>query len=281
MTEWATSGRVKVERAKEHIGNLNAEITTFRQRDPYKVSPNIDPQTGELAISVEIREYPPLRWGALAGDVVHNLRSALDILWRIVCLSPDRSENRRDGFPILSSKEFKRRFLRKKQPARQALVDLLKTIQPYEPGDEGGNDLLWKLRVVNDTDKHHLLIPVFVGLRGGLVIATPAEGAALACEITVRPYTYPIAQGAELFRVALPFAEGTQVNVKVELGLQVAFGEPQLVQGQEIVSTLHQFVGVVEGVAETFRIAGLLNLGDTPSQSAPPGPTVVSLKPRA
>src|SRR5579862_4233630 len=101
MADWQSSGRVKVERAKEHIRNLEAEIQAFAQRNPYEGRGEIDSQTGDWVLRAHIKESPPPRLGAIAGDAAHNLRSSLDILWRNVMHVDDLSDD--TGFPIYNS----------------------------------------------------------------------------------------------------------------------------------------------------------------------------------
>jgi len=255
MPDWAASGRVKIERAKEHIGNLETEITTFGKRDPYVTVPDIDAQTGDVVVRVNVRERPDPRWGAIAGDAVHNLRSALNVLWRIVYPATVRDRNRRNGFPIYGSAEmFETRSRGKKQGAAQRVMDVLKALKPYK----GGNDLLWMLEVVNNTDKHQLLIPVFMNFGGGLVTLTPEDEPPIIYQMTGQHSIHPIEDGAILFRILRPTRAGLKMKVDVQITLPVAFAQPEIVEGQPIVTTLHQLAGVVDGVAETFTRAGLL-----------------------
>src|SRR5436190_15222019 len=193
MTDWATSGRVKIERAKEHIANLETEIPAFGKGDFYTAVPNIDKQTGEVVIRLRVRERPPPRWGAVAGDAVHNLRSALNILWRTVWSVTVRDENRKDSFRIFDSADaFKTRFRGKQQGGRQPVVDILQALKPYK----GGNDLLWMLEEINNTDKHRMLIPILMNF-GGTVTLTPSEEEPTVYDMRLRNPIYPVEDGAE------------------------------------------------------------------------------------
>jgi hypothetical protein len=61
---WQASGGVKIERAKEHIRNLEAEIEAFLERSPYRVVTEKDSQGGKV-YRAHILEEPPLRLGAI------------------------------------------------------------------------------------------------------------------------------------------------------------------------------------------------------------------------
>src|SRR5688572_1441682 len=71
---------IKIERAKEHVQDLETEITAFLGREPYRIVRQDDANTGEQTYRVLVSEDGPLRWGAIIGDVIHNLRTALDHL---------------------------------------------------------------------------------------------------------------------------------------------------------------------------------------------------------
>jgi len=255
-TTWESSGGVKIKRAKEHIRNLEASIGAFVKRSPYDILPCIDNETGQIVVSVLVREFPSIRWGAVVGDAVHNLSSALNILWRMVWPVTVRGENRRDDFPIYKSADvFEARFRGEQKGAREPVVDLLKTLKPYK----GGNDLLWMLRVIDNADKHHLLIPVFVNFGGGTATLTADGKRPASSQIPFQQPVYAINNNTELFRIDQPPGFGADVYVEAEVTLEEAFAEPEIVKGQPIVSTLHQLAGEVDRVVELFLGADLVS----------------------
>src|SRR4051812_20680507 len=90
VAEWAASGQVKIERAKEHINALAGEIAAFHQSSPYAIVGGDEQGTGDWVLRAQITNRPPLRWGAIAGDAIHNLRASLDVLWRhVIRAKPD------------------------------------------------------------------------------------------------------------------------------------------------------------------------------------------------
>ena len=71
---------LKLERAKKHILDLESEWTTFLKTKPYHVVFKDDLQTGERIYYVErVNDIPPVIL-VIVGDVLQNLRSALDHL---------------------------------------------------------------------------------------------------------------------------------------------------------------------------------------------------------
>ncbi|HEX9871123.1 MAG TPA: hypothetical protein VGC99_21505, partial [Candidatus Tectomicrobia bacterium] len=177
------------------------------------------------------------------------------ILWRLVMYpSGGGSTNRRIQFNVYdSADEFKTSHDREVHGPRKPAVDIYKGLKPYK----GGNDLLWLLHAADVVDKHRGLIPAYstvgttiidfsVGFRApprrlGLKWADPA------C---------PIEDGTELWRVKANMRG--QVDMNPTFPFSIAFGEAEVLKAKPIISTLHQFAGVVEGIAQTFRVAGLL-----------------------
>src|ERR1700686_745705 len=72
----------KLERAKENVRNLNAEIETFLGADPKPYQVVGEHKGNGLKYAFVVRGNPtmPLRFTVLAGEVVHHLRSILDHL---------------------------------------------------------------------------------------------------------------------------------------------------------------------------------------------------------
>jgi hypothetical protein len=96
--------RARVERAKEHFQDLRSEFAAFRELDPYGISSYANPATGEYVHLARVSQEPPVRWGVVAGEIVHHLRSALDHLaWQLVLDNGGTPKTGSQGtmFPIL------------------------------------------------------------------------------------------------------------------------------------------------------------------------------------
>jgi hypothetical protein len=84
--------RAKIQRAHEHRNALDAVIKpvvsgTAPEADLVRIGAKLDPQSGQHVFRVAtIPNDWGLRVGVILGDVVHNLRSALDYLfWQLYC----------------------------------------------------------------------------------------------------------------------------------------------------------------------------------------------------
>lgn len=74
---------MKLDRAKTHRDALRADVEAFRARDPHdweiQQSSYRDPNDRlTFSIVVKVKEEKPDHWGVVVGDVLTNLRAALD-----------------------------------------------------------------------------------------------------------------------------------------------------------------------------------------------------------
>jgi hypothetical protein len=80
MTRPLDSTQAKLERAQHHLDCFYDEFLAIFDRDPVQPAIKDDPKTGDHIIWIKyIPEIPPTL-GALLGDFLHNLRSALNHL---------------------------------------------------------------------------------------------------------------------------------------------------------------------------------------------------------
>lgn len=157
----------KVERAREHMHELEQLAEAFLRRHPNQIRFDKYTEPGWVILRALV-EPPPVRISLVAGDLIHNLRSALDYLvWQLV-----RSEGGVGGthtaFPIcLSESEFDRRVRNppknRKSPLhgidpsgdKWALVD---RFQPYHAGHQADVEPLSALAALSNRDKHRSLL---------------------------------------------------------------------------------------------------------------------------
>src|SRR5262245_52737821 len=92
MSYWDETSRhpllgplLKLARAKEHFTELREKAEAFLATEPYDWSMETEAFTDgtrEYRISASVDDHPPIELGLIAGDVVQNLRAALDqLIW--------------------------------------------------------------------------------------------------------------------------------------------------------------------------------------------------------
>jgi len=154
--------RVKIKRAKKHLTELEALAETYgdtyaqvvRAKDHTKFS-----QGPPKFVKLPVVSFEML---AIAGDVLHNLRSALDhTVYQLALVRNPKTSLKRlreTCFPIGKDVHTYKSIAGGKvkgviEPRAMHFIDGLK---PYK----GGNDSLWLLTELNNIDKHRRLIAV-------------------------------------------------------------------------------------------------------------------------
>jgi len=149
--------RVKVERAKKHLIDLEKGIIPYRGKSIWIGIGEPNSQTGQPSggrIRLPVIPFDSL---AAAGDVIQNLRSALDHLaYQLFTVgSPGQVPNRRLCFPISdSAKRYEAEKALKVEGMREDAKKFIDSLKPYQ----GGNEPLWTLHEFNNIDKHKFLL---------------------------------------------------------------------------------------------------------------------------
>jgi hypothetical protein len=265
--------RVKVERAKQHILDLNLRLKAFLNSNPYKVGTYRNPETRQLTYFLTgVRNVPP-QIGLVVGDVIQNLRSALDHLaFQLYMLGPGGQAGgagSRTYFPIADdSAKYKIEAPRKIKGLQPDAIKAIDAVQPYKGGNTDKSDTLWRLEKMNNIDKHRLLIAIGSQYRSvdiggdfarayekGLAEASPEIRGMFAPEepkmaIFLKPADrmWPLKAGDQLF-IDAPDAE---VDENRQFRFEVAFGEPKIVEGEPIIETLQQMADLVDSLIVSF-----------------------------
>ena len=262
--------RSKIERAKQHIVDLDGTLRAFYDSNPYRVSHKRDPQSRKLVYYVKSVEATPPRIALVAGDAIQNLRGSLDHLaYQLLLVGtagrPTPRQIKKVAFPIYdSAAKYVAESPGKVEGMRQDAIDAINAAEPYH----GGNgQQLWTIHALNNIDKHRLLIAVGSAFKsvnlGAYMQASmqklhdslpedhPFQGTVFpVLDFYVRPADRlcPLKVGDELF-IGSPDDE---VNEKMQFTFDVVLSEPQIVQSEPLIETLHQLANVVDGIVTQF-----------------------------
>ncbi len=191
----AASWETKVERAREHIETLRLAVDEYATRVRPRVDWRLDVSRSTLRAYLVAPEEPPDRLSAIIGDIVHNLRSALDTrMYRILSDRADRHrsagcpgakpDRQRFAFPVVSSRhrlvtgEWHQRLGDRK------LFRALERVQPYRhfdvqtPAELKASIRYDPLTVLHDlwnVDKHRTTHTALCGVRV-VYVAVPPGG---------------------------------------------------------------------------------------------------------
>jgi hypothetical protein len=244
----------KIEWAHKHIAELESAILAFKGTDPYGVAPKRNSETGGIDYCVAEAPDVPVEIRLLSGEIIQNLRSALDYLIVQLLDVEGKQPNSRTGFPIYNSLEkFKADPLGKIELIqRQSSIDKIKATNAYK----GGNDTFWKLHWLNIRDKHHLLIVVGMDFstvdvfghfkRMGIMppqIETGAfhwrpAGKSKICPLKVNDVLFP--------------SPASKVDEEIEFTCEIAFNEPGICEGESLLETLHGMAQLVDNTVAEF-----------------------------
>lgn len=168
MADVLQGPRLKILRAKHGLQELNDELVAFGKTDPYEFVAYEDLQAREQIFQVRVNQEPPPTLGIVVGEVVHNLRSALDHIACVLPLVRGARRPTKPQFPV-----FDLRDPDPAQPNRRAFIrhykgrvgdiiprayDFIESIQPYHPtSDPAGWHPLAMLEDLWNHDKHNAI----------------------------------------------------------------------------------------------------------------------------
>jgi hypothetical protein len=231
--------RIKLERAKKHLCDLEAELRDWRGKYSAIVIRGEDPKVplGLSQMSYDPFTRVPLLPAnaiAAAGDVIHNLRSALDHLAYQLAMvgTPGIDPGREVGFPVakdLASYEHVK--VKKVQRMKPEVVKAIDALKPYK----GGNDALWRIHELDNIDKHRTHFTV---AHDYLLAADWMPG-----EYLVRISGTPTFTGS--------FDQDIQESIQSEM--EKTLGESEIVQGKAMLPLLTELVEFVNKLVTDFE----------------------------
>ena len=252
--------RAKTQRAKEHFRDLLIKANEFSGLNPYGVVIDENPETGERVWRARVSRQIPIEWSMITGDVVHNLRAALDFLaWQLV-IANGRTPDSNTYFPIRrplqaspppkAIRDYQAKEKRQIESFGETAMAIIERLQPDPRRYSGDVELhpLWLLHQLDIWDKHKLLNIVGGTVRlSGLTIGGPGEDVHIDRMVIgggdVR--VVPIADGTELLRLKL--GDDTP-NVKVEEQFQfyIAFEQGGPGKGEPVLPTCDNLISFID-----------------------------------
>jgi hypothetical protein len=244
---------LKLDRAKQHIDDVEAAIIAFHRTNPYVVVAEDDPQTGKRTAKIGRKPAPiPSTVPLILGDAVHAIRASLDYFANAAVPVPTDET----GFPVPrqsrvpTARDLKSLVDGKVAGASKQLRQALCALQPY-PGGHG--EYVWLIHRLDAIDKHRLLLTVGIAYRS-VIFDAAANLRGLAdwtndlppMPIGLRPaQRYPVQEGTPLFTADPDFFD-KQKDLK--FSFDVAFGEPKILEGEPVVPTLRRLLNEVDGL---------------------------------
>jgi hypothetical protein len=238
--------RLKIEWAKKHIRDLDTAIQAFVLNKPYRLGAKPHPVAAIEHTTLYVAEVKPVpdEISLIVGDAIHNLRSALDyLMWQLVEAGggiPDRNIY----FPIAESAKQYKSSIRNREIQKIApdALHIIGSVQPYQTDDQ----TLWLLHKLDIIDKHRLLLTVTASMdKWGVDIAK-------GINIWFNENRFiPLIAGYEV--VNIPTSTYNKADHNFQLGVDVAFGESEIPEGELVFYTLNKMADFVDGLASKLE----------------------------
>jgi hypothetical protein len=270
----------KLRRAEEHLVHLRERVQGFVDGNAYGVEPDYDFYAGEVVVyGKALREPPIAEWGVIIGDIVHNLRSALDhLVWQLTLINgrtppaviPRGKAGRkwRDiAFPIKLDPTptdasgnlipWSQTRPRELWGVGDNLAAHLESLQPFHSGQDPRNPL-WVLNELWNIDKHrHVpLTGFFVGVESW-VFEPPFPGAPdVQFEVVAVRDMGPFEGRTKVGRVkqvGMPRVTLPQMHVNARVSFDVSFRQGPPAYGARVAQELDYIRTTVEAVLRRFE----------------------------
>jgi hypothetical protein len=247
----------KIDRAKQHLEELQKEIDTFFKLQPYKVSTKREPQTKRLIYYLTDVISVPNKISLISGDVIQNLRSALDHLAYDLFVKENNGTVSATHIYFPIGKDFQTyEKLKKTKGIPSEKLITIDSIKPYK----GGNDTLWKIHALNIIDKHRQLMTV--GSKFGAVdigslmifrmrkLMNNDNIPNAPLFISPKDNLFPLKPGDELLVDGSPNAVE---DPSMRFNFEIVLNEKDIVVGQPVTTALKSMVDEVEKLIPIFK----------------------------
>ncbi len=239
------TSKLRLQRAQEHINQLDSEIGDFLKSDSYEITRQREthPIREDVFYFHVLKPMPAERYGMLIGDCLHNLRSALDnLVWDLAPTTVKQDKKKAGGlqFPIFDDpKSYAARaphYLAGIGSTVQALVD---KHQPYKRPQPSGHPLSRMAQLTN-WDKHRFIQPCFWLLYRTTIITAGFGRATIAPRFTADR----LDDGCEFLRVRI--IEGPDSYHDPDFTIDVSFDRAGPAGGQPVRDGLREFHYYIE-----------------------------------
>jgi len=158
-----SASRLKVERAEKHIGDLVEMVGAFTETDDFhsvRIEFDERQRTNHLRVDMLMSRFPGNHIALTIGDALHNLRSALDLLWYQVVLECNGNPGNWTTFPVRDTRQELAGVLKSALNLKRITIPVSNFVLNEIKSYRTGNPLIWSLNNLNIRDKHQLLVPV-------------------------------------------------------------------------------------------------------------------------
>jgi hypothetical protein len=265
------SAGLKLVRAGKHLESLRYEVARFKNSHPYRIVTGVDLEAEERFAYAVMERNPDHELSLILGDLVHNLRGALDhAVFGLSELLQERhlpdTEAKSVKFPIWVDPDDlwpgKKTGAWPYPPSVRFLSERLQkwidVEQPYRGPDETTrlNDPLAVLYAINNADKHRQLLLVGT-LRPKMLVGVSREAVN-----AVHATPAVVENGSEVVRVPLGLDPTEHLSPYVIVNVALQTGGPI----RNPIATTSPLEGLADSMFRT--VADVLNAFGGPLQES-------------
>ncbi|MGC2493868.1 hypothetical protein [Candidatus Binatus sp.] len=230
----------KLERADQHIVDFKKAEEVFLKKNPYAVIEYCELHSRDYVMEYRVFEECPDYIIAIIGDAIHNLRAALDHLTYKLEVVHGHTPDKNTQFIVYKNEAafISQRHDREVRYGTR-FADLIDETKPYLGGDE----FLAALTLLDNIDKHRLLITTVASTTG---VGTFGKDLAVRDTILRLPKFGKVRTGEEFYR-----RSGGEADVQVRVAFSIAFGEVR--EDFRASFTLSRLRRTVASVLDRFR----------------------------
>lgn len=244
----------KIRRADEHIRSLNAEITSLLNSNAYSIVGESKADTQEHVLRV-VGPNPPLKLSVIAGEIIHQCRSALDHLIGQLVLANKGTPDYRHEFPICETpNKFKEACERKKLRGISVTAEAtVHALQPYHNPKGFQWHPLWVLHTMDITDKHRLLMVVAASASLGNFLEIDGGQPSVSIVGLSEPKwpARPTKEGTEIFSIKLT-EHAPNMKVSVKPTIEIVFEKYGPLPDQPVIHCINELRNAAVGTIQRF-----------------------------
>ncbi len=245
MADMFLSPKLRLDRAKEHVIELETRIKTFFCNEPCPFVIKPDP---EQIFKFEFIDPIP-HFDAIAADAVDNLRSVLDQAWYAIAFRSEAKKREETAyFPFADNRtKFDKMIDRGCEKFPKEIISFVRALQPYK----GGNNLLWALNRECVRNKHNILC--WLGnFMGGWHVYHPE----ITSQMIISNPRWDDRNNEIVIEI---IGDKTRSEYNIKLCFSEAFYGADTMAGKPAITVLRQLTSMVESIlmgfeAETKRL---------------------------
>jgi hypothetical protein len=227
----------RIARAKKHINDLDRRINKFFKKQPYARTIEDDTDGINILHKIKLTKQFPAGFTDLAIEAIEGLRAALDHATFAACVATGNSNPRNSYFPIAGSlDELDNVIKRRCKDIPPDIITLCRSFNPYK----GGNDLIFALNKLCNTNKHRIIIPVGMANAG-----THFKHMTISGPFSIPNPVWDREKNEIVFAKTAP---NTKLQYNINFFFHVAFGESDIVDGQPVIPVLRKIAEEVNRI---------------------------------